>query len=271
MYRRKLILFTSILLIFALSACNLPTNSPEESPTPDLALTVTALAGGGAQPQETATPGAPAGSAETATPQFTATAFTATPSVPQVSVSTNTNCRTGPGVIYDQIDALLIGQTAEVVGKNSSVPNYWVIKRINGSGTCWLWGEYATVSGNTANLPEYPVPPTPTPTITPTATFTPTPVAPAAVNNPVMNMICIPVGFNFNHSGVLTWEDKSNNETGFNIYANGSLIGTVPANITVFNVPPFGPFIPGIASIFGVEAYNATGKSPIKTVTRGCP
>lgn len=272
MNQKKSILLTSILLIFALSACNLPTNSPAESPTPDLALTVTALAGGGSQSQESATPGAPAGPAETATPQFTATtALTSTPSVPQVSVSTNTNCRTGPGVIYDQIDALLIGQTAEVVGKNSGVPNYWVIKRINGSGTCWLWGEYATVSGNTSNLPEYPVPPTPTPTITPTATFTPTPVAPAPVNNPVMNMICIPVGFNFNHSGVLTWEDKSNNETGFNIYANGSLIGTVPANTTVFNVPPFGPFIPGIASIFGVEAYNATGKAPIKTVTRGCP
>jgi hypothetical protein len=173
-------------------------------------------------------------------------------------------------VQYDNIGALLIGQVAIVVGKNTQT-GYWIINNPGKTGTCWLYPQYATVSGNTANLQEYSIPPTPTPTSTPTFTPTPTLAPPAPVNNPTMTMICIPVGPNFNHSGVLNWEDKSNNENGFNIYINGALFASVPANTTSYNVPPLGPFAPGIASIYGVEAFNNAGKAAIKTVTRGCP
>lgn len=261
MLRRKFTLLLYVFLITALAACNLPAGETEETATPDLALTVTALASGSGN---TPTP------QETATPQFSPTPGpSSTPSVPQVTVSTNTNCRVGPGVIYDLIDSLLIGQTAEVVGKNSGVPNYWVIKRPNGSGTCWLWGEYATVTGNTANLPEYPVPPTPTPSPTPTATYTPTPSAPAAVTNVVMEMTCP----NNLHSGTLKWEDKSSNEDGFNIYINGSLVASIPANSTSYVVvsAPGNPFLPGIASNFAVEAFNGAGKAAKVSVAKGCP
>jgi hypothetical protein len=42
--------------------------------------------------------------------------------------------------------------------------NYWYIRNPNQSGGfCWLWGEYATVTGNWAVLPQYTPPPTPTP------------------------------------------------------------------------------------------------------------
>lgn len=163
MFIRKHILLLSVSLVVVIMACNLPSGA---TPTPDLALTITALA----QVTQTDTP-----TLNTATLIFTGTpAFTSTPTVPVVSVSVNTNCRTGPSTQYDRVGGLLVGQTAEVVGKNSST-NYWIIKNPGSSGTCWLWGQYATVSGNTANLPEYPIPPTPTPTITPTPTTTPTP------------------------------------------------------------------------------------------------
>jgi hypothetical protein len=101
--------------------------------------------------------------------------FTATPSVPMVSVSVNTNCRTGPGTLYDRISALLIGQEAEVVARSADSA-YWVIRNPGGSGTCWLWGFYATVEGPTGNLPVWAPPATPTPeaTLTPTPTLTPT-------------------------------------------------------------------------------------------------
>jgi hypothetical protein len=103
---------------------------------------------------------------------------TATLSVPMVSVSVNTNCRTGPGTVYDRISALLIGQEAEVVARTAD-GTYWVIRNPAGSGTCWLWGFYATVTGPTAGLPVWDPPPTPTPvatiTLTPTATSTNTP------------------------------------------------------------------------------------------------
>jgi hypothetical protein len=180
---RKTTLVVSLLLVAALSACNLP--SEQGTPTPDPILTVTALA------QALATP-TPPPVLDTPTPEFSPTpAFTPTPSVPTVTVSVDTNCRTGPSTQYDRIGGLLVGQSAEVVGKNTAT-NYWIIRTPGGSGTCWLWGQYATVSGNTANLPEYPVPPTPTPkaTDTPTATSTPS-NTPTATNTPAFAVTSI--------------------------------------------------------------------------------
>jgi uncharacterized protein YgiM (DUF1202 family) len=90
-----------------------------------------------------------------------------------VSVSVNTNCRTGPGIVYDYLLALLVGEKAKVVGKYTSVtPTYWVIEK--GSITCWLYGQYATVEGDTSGLPEMVPPPSPTPAPTDTPTATPT-------------------------------------------------------------------------------------------------
>jgi len=87
---------------------------------------------------------------------------TSTLEAPMVSVSTNTNCRTGPGTVYDIKGALLVGEQAEVVGKGE-FGNYWIIKNPDGSGECWLWGNYATVTGPTDGLTIYTPPPTPTP------------------------------------------------------------------------------------------------------------
>jgi hypothetical protein len=104
-------------------------------------------------------------------PAFTPTAtlsptpiFTSTPLIPQISVSEPTNCRVGPGKVYDRVGALLLGEVAEVAGRNP-IGNYWYIRNPDQSnGFCWLWGEYATVTGNTSMLPIYTPPPTPTPT-----------------------------------------------------------------------------------------------------------
>jgi uncharacterized protein YgiM (DUF1202 family) len=165
MLSRRTRLSLLALLVIALVACNLPSG---QTPTPDLVLTVTAQAALLGTGTATST------ALLTSTPMFTPTpGFTSTPSVPMVSVSVNTNCRTGPGTQYDLIDGLFVGQSAQVVGKNTAT-GYWIIQRLNGSGICWLWDEYATVSGNTAALPEYPIPPTPTPTKTSTPTNTPT-------------------------------------------------------------------------------------------------
>lgn len=108
---------------------------------------------------------------ETLTPSPTPTAtlfFTATPVVPQISVSVPTNCRVGPGKVYRMVGAILVGEVAEVYGRDPT-GRYWYIRNPDsGSGFCWAWGEYATVTGNTALLPVYTPPPTPTPTFTPT-------------------------------------------------------------------------------------------------------
>lgn len=104
----------------------------------------------------------------TFTPEFTFTSGTATVSV---SVSVNTNCRTGPGDAYAIIGALQVGQTAEVVGRSQYSDN-WIIK-LPSSPTvlCWLWGQWATVTGNTNSLPVYQPPSTPTKTTSPFVTL----------------------------------------------------------------------------------------------------
>jgi hypothetical protein len=89
--------------------------------------------------------------------------FTATSVIPLISVTVPTNCRIGPGKVYDRVGALLVGEVAEVVGRDLN-GNYWYIRNPNNSnGYCWLWGEYATLTGNFAALPVFTPPPTPTP------------------------------------------------------------------------------------------------------------
>lgn len=254
-------LFLYAFLVIILTACNLPTgNGTETEEVSDLALTVTAQA---VLLQNSPTP------EFTATPQFTGTPeLTATPSIPQVSVSTNTNCRTGPGVVYDLLGGLNVGQIAEVVGKNSST-GYWIIKLPGSNTICWLFPQHATVSGNTANLPEYPVPPTPTPTKTSTPTATATVAPPAAVSNLVAAKACVPILFpNYQFGGVITWVDNSNNEDGFKIYLGNALHGTIAANVTNYPIPPVVSAVPISMS---VEAYNAGGSSTKVNVVIACP
>jgi hypothetical protein len=266
MIRKKRALYFFIGLMLSLQACNLPGSQPSQT---DLAATITAQAlfiqngQGLSQPAPLASTSNPA---FTPTPEFTPTITqTSTPSVTSVTVSENTNCRTGPGTAYGITSALLIGETAEVVGKNTPT-NYWIIKTPGDPGsTCWLWGKYATVTGNIAALPEIPIPPTPTPSPTPTL------APPAPVKNLTDAKACIPLpGPLFQYGGAITWEDKSDNEDGFNIYMNGGLFGTVGPNTLAFPLPGI-PFPPGTPLTMGVEAFNAAGKSVMKQVIITCP
>jgi uncharacterized protein YgiM (DUF1202 family) len=76
----------------------------------------------------------------------------------RVSVSVDTNCRSGPGAAYTYLGALLVGESAEVVGRNAEW-TYWIIRNPDQPGTtCWLWGQYASVSGNSYGLPVYSAP-----------------------------------------------------------------------------------------------------------------
>lgn len=171
------------LLLTAL-ACNVQgtreqTVSQEEQVATAVAET---LAAQGAQTAAAPATLPPEPTAETPEPEVTptvtltaTTAFTATAAVPMISVTTNTNCRTGPGAIYDYRGALLVGESAEIVAR-SSIGNYWYIVNPDRPGEfCWLWGEYAVTTGNTGVLPAFTPPPSPTPTYTPTATHTPSP------------------------------------------------------------------------------------------------
>jgi hypothetical protein len=98
-----------------------------------------------------------------------------TPIVPLISVSVPTNCRSGPGKVYDLVGALLVGEVAEIFGREST-NHYWYIRNPDSDPEfCWVWGKYATLTGPAVLMPLFTPPPTPTATLTPLPTLTPTP------------------------------------------------------------------------------------------------
>jgi len=185
MKRRLGLLFLSVIsLVIILTACNFPIVkqpsgsgiSVDDQAKTIVALTVAKITGGEA-PQVQETPAAPNATntqplTDTTEPTMTPTntvtptnTMTSTPEIPRVSVSVDTNCRTGPSTQFDLVGALLVGESAELVGR-SSEGNYWIIKNPDAAGNCWLWGQYASVSGPTSTLALYTPPPTPTPLFT---------------------------------------------------------------------------------------------------------
>ncbi len=128
-----------------------PTQGPSSTPIPTLTATLPPTA--------------------TLTPSLTPTAvpiYTPTPVVPTIRVSVPTNCRSGPGIPYDIVGALLVGQTAQVLAVDPT-RMFWYIPNPDSPGDfCWVWGQYATISGGTYLLPVYTPPPSPTPTVTET-------------------------------------------------------------------------------------------------------
>ncbi len=100
----------------------------------------------------------------TITPTLTLVpSLTFTPGQPQISVSVATNCRTGPGKVYDRVGALLVGEAAEVYGRDPTGAYWYIRNPDSATDFCWLWGQYASLIGETAALPVFTPPPSPTP------------------------------------------------------------------------------------------------------------
>lgn len=109
---------------------------------------------------------------------------------------------------------------------------------------------------------------------TATATATTAVSAPTAANNPDITLSCTlggTGGTQYEHAGTLTWEDKSDNETGFNVYMNSTLLATLAANTTSFTVQSGTFFDGGTVSTFSVEAFNTGGKATQAAVSKTCP
>jgi hypothetical protein len=233
-------------LVIGILACNLPGGAATPTPTPeeDLPATITAQAETLQAPSATLGPPTP-------TPTVTPTS---TPSVPMVSVNSATNCRTGNSTAFDWLYTMNPGETAEVVGKNTA-SGYWIIKYPGGQ--CWLWGQYATVTGDTSGLPELPPPPTPTPS------------KPAAPSHFDVSFTCTlggsPIIVHQVHAD-LSWTDNATNEEGYYVYRNGTLLATLPADSTSYSddTTMAGMIIIGSTPpviVYEVQAFNSAGKS----------
>lgn len=259
------------ILALGMLACNLPSNAPT-TPVP---------AGGQSSPQAgdiTIALTLAVQTIQAATQQ--AQSGIPTPTVPPpatpptVTVSSDTNCRTGPNVNYDLVMIFQAGMSAQVIGKYSAA-NYWIIQYPGGGGnSCWLWGQYATIVGETGGLPEMtppPLPPTPTPV----------PTAPNAPKN--LNLTCSSANNSHKIGNLwlisylwtvnLTWKDNSNDEDGFYVYKNGSLLATLGANTNAYTDQfDVGLILSGTTWQYGVASFNKYGSSVTKEVTLSkCP
>jgi len=138
-----------------------------ESTADDASAHATALS---ATPSLTPAPTETATETPTETPTVVPLVILSPTSIlPMISVSVPTNCRSGPGKAYPMEGALLVDEVADVLG-NDPTGNYWYIPNPDSPGDyCWVWGEYATISGYQGSVPLYTPPPTPLPTATPTA------------------------------------------------------------------------------------------------------
>ncbi len=234
-------------LLATLLACNLPAG-PGGGQPPDLAGTITARA---AVPMQSSN-----------TPNFTATVLiavdsplTPTPSVPQVSITTATDCRAGPGFLYDVLYTLPSGQTAVILGKDT-LDNYWIIQ-VPGKNTCWLSGQNATVSGNVAALPKVSPPPAPTPAL---------PADPSGLRAAYS---CKKSLSPFPHNDVhvsLSWQDNAANEEGYYVFRDGTLLATLAAGATSFtdDTTMAAVILPGDSAphiTYAIQAFSTSGTS----------
>ena len=179
MNSKKWIAISFIVLTLAALACNISVNSDSGG---DQGVDAVALAKLTLAAEQTAAaanqapaaqppaeqPAAPAVPSDTPQPTAIPTITpTSTPDKTTVTVSENTNCRSGPAVYYTLVGFLTVGVETEVIGWDGR-GDYYIINAPDNGRECWLWSRYATVVGDTSGLKVYQIPPTPTPTLTPT-------------------------------------------------------------------------------------------------------
>jgi hypothetical protein len=161
----RLLVAAAVLALSAL-ACNLPAGSPtpaastqqplqpmiEVSATLDLIATHT----GPAELLSTET------STSTQTPLAEPSA-TAALEAPKAKINRETNCRVGPGGMYDLVATFQAGQILEVVAKDLG-NSYWFVQNPDKPDElCYVMAQNVTISGDTSVLPKFTPQPSPTP------------------------------------------------------------------------------------------------------------
>jgi hypothetical protein len=151
---RKLAFF--LIVTLALSACNLPQQTPTPLPSPTLPVF----------PTPTLPPSPPTMTPTLGPPTPTSPPPSSpTPSVPMVSpTNVGVNCRVGPSTAWEVTGWLLPDQWVEIKGKDEGNKGWWYIENPVASGTyCFVSGNVTKTAGNVSAVP---------PVTTPQATVT---------------------------------------------------------------------------------------------------
>ena len=142
--------FLIFLLVIIVSSCNSretsPTNPPAASPLSNTPIATVVPVTETPIPIETLL-------ALAELPTATETS-TSTPSVTLASPREQpVNCRVGPDISYAIIGALLVGNQAEVIGKNPDITWLYVRNPSDPSNNCWLSVDFINVDGPVELLP----------------------------------------------------------------------------------------------------------------------
>lgn len=262
--KKSFVLFVSLILLASLVACNMPVSQTQTAPEMGTAAALTVQAVltplnsptaapptfvidiGSSVPYTYTPQGTP--SAAQGTPTMTATksttpTITPTYSVPMIEIKESTNCRTGPGQNYEIIFTFLPGAKTEIVAQYPQ-DNYWIVKLPDNGGTCWVWGQYATVTGSFWVVPTT----TPPPTTTPNAPDAPT-------------------GLSWTHecgasiTVTLKWTDRSDGEEGFRVLKDGVVVTQLPPNSITYTDTFFGIATQKYSYAIEVFSGNLTARS----------
>ncbi len=254
------------LLVIILSSCNFPGTqetglSVEQQAATVVAKTLTAVSA--EDPVPTVSPtkkpeATPTVSTEPPTiqPNTTTTALTGTSTATVLTVDSNTNCREGPGLSYVIVIVLVPGTTYQMIARTAD-NTYWVVTEIGKSTACWVPAEMSNAYGN-VNLLSVTTPAAPT-------------SAAGALQPPTglaYQYECVYNGVNSNITVSLRWSDRSNNEIGFRVYRDGTLVVDLPANTTFYT-----DFFAGSAAVvysYRIAAYNAAGEAMGGTISFSC-
>jgi hypothetical protein len=247
----------SVFLLLLLSACTFPGLSSEPS-LEDQAATFVAMtlnASAPAEPAETPQATLPANSPTQTAISGPAGTITPTYSVPMLEVEEPTNCRSGPGQNFEVITVFQSGANAEIVGRYQD-NNWWLINNPFGSGTCWISGEFATVSGSESTVK----------VVTPPPPATADLPAPPSISN--WEYFCSLGSSGPNITFNLTWSDRAVDETGYRIYRNNELVTELPPNSGSFSE---------VVDIernekltYRLEVFNSTGASSASPISFSC-
>ncbi len=183
---RKWRLFSVLLVLsLLLASCNLPVRSNDQTVSvmqtqialnvalTQVAGTLTAMAQPATQPAQ---PTATLTAAPLEQPTNTLTpepSLTPTEGGVWLTLNENTNCRSGPGSMYELLATIKKGESVQASARNPYDDYFYVRYPTPYNEYCWLWSRYSTVSGELNILPVFTPQPTPTPAVTPTATTAP--------------------------------------------------------------------------------------------------
>ena len=84
------------------------------------------------------------------------------PAALMLTANVETRCRQGPSTAFQVVSFILVGQQAEIIGRNPEA-TWWLIRDPQGKfGNCWVWGETTQPLGDPSGVPVVQPPPPPT-------------------------------------------------------------------------------------------------------------